>query len=233
MEPLRTVILPVLLIAVVVAVSLYLVKTKDSFQGYLTYEGYDGIMTSSNNTGSNVSSNTDTLASSIIGIMTPSSKNAIGSNTGNNTGSNISSNVNASSIFGNILSNYSDKIFNSTNAELVLDINYDGREQPKQYTSEEHQQADNMQEADISRRDVKYLIKNELMSNLGRTTANQMYFDDDDSDNDNKNNNCTPATMQGVELMKSNKDRKCGPAAVDMSQYVRKDSIPCWGCDIE
>ena len=43
----------------------------------------------------------------------------------------------------------------------------------------------------------------------------------------------SPALEQGKECIQSNPVTDCqrkDPSALDMSDYIRKDSIPCWGC---
>jgi len=43
----------------------------------------------------------------------------------------------------------------------------------------------------------------------------------------------SPSLEQGKECIQSNPVTDCqrkDPSALDMSEYIRKDSIPCWGC---
>jgi len=126
------------------------------------------------------------------------------------------------------MTKYGDKIADATDIELLLDIDYNGREDWPEDISHEHRRAHTMQNDLISMREVKSIIRNELLNNLGKTTGNQLYFDDSKGDN-----TVSPSTQQGSEYVDKKNDRKCGPAAMDMNQYIRKDSIPCWGCDIE
>jgi hypothetical protein len=147
-------------------------------------------------------------------------------------GSNITSNCTdnaTSSILNNILSNYGNKLLDNSTADLTLDINYDGREDWPEYTSHEHEEADEMQDSCVSKREIESIIKNELASKLGRTTGNQMYYDDEEAEAENDDN--SPAIVQGSEHTQARRVRKC--PTIDTNQYVRKDSIPCWGCDIE
>jgi hypothetical protein len=65
-------------------------------------------------------------------------------------------------------------------------------------------------------RDFKTIVHNELLNEQGMTTANsQEYLRD--------------KARRRRENMKLNQKRGCP----DMSEYVRKDSIPCWGCTLE
>ena len=85
--------------------------------------------------------------------------------------------------------------------------------------------------------------------------------DDDDTDNaddadsrDGSMNGCSDATLQGSEYMRRKKSQddctadscnddveaRCPtnpngscPSMPDMSKYIRKDAIPCWGCSID
>jgi len=149
--------------------------------------------------------------------------------TSNVSTSNCTSNASGASdtynILNNILSKYGDKIANSTVAELTLDVNYDGREKclPDD-ASEEHKKAHELLLAAILQRDIDEKIHHELLENMGKTTGNQMYYDDGDDYGDDD----SPSTMQGKEHGKS-----CHKRPIDMNEYIRKDSIPCWGCSIE
>ena len=147
--------------------------------------------------------------------------------TSNACTSNVSGNSSTYNILNNILSKYGDKIANSTVAELTLDVNYDGRDISNNwpnYTSMEHELAEQMQSDALSKRDVKEMIHHELLENMGKTTGNQMYYDDgEDCGNDD-----SPSTMQGREHGMASRKRP-----IDMNEYIRKDSIPCWGCSIE
>ena len=65
-------------------------------------------------------------------------------------------------------------------------------------------------------RDFQSIVHNELLNEQGMTTANsQQYLRD--------------KARRRRENMKPNQKRGCP----DMSEYVRKDSIPCWGCNLD
>jgi hypothetical protein len=69
--------------------------------------------------------------------------------------------------------------------------------------------------------------QNKLLNNMGKATASKVYYDDSQECDDEP----SPCTQQGKELTHAKKGMKC--PTIDTNQYVRKDSIPCWGCDIE
>jgi len=65
-------------------------------------------------------------------------------------------------------------------------------------------------------RDFQSIVHNEVLNEQGMTTANsQEYLRD--------------KARRRKENMKPNRMRGCP----DMSEYVRKDSIPCWGCTLD
>jgi hypothetical protein len=207
-DVIRTIILPILLIAIAVVFGMRYTETFFDIGSM----GSGG----SNNVGSNSS---NILFGKGFNILTSTTNNC-----GSNISSNISSNITASSIYHNIIGQIAD---NSV-AGLKFDMLYDGRSKDKiNYISQEHKDASEAQEDALTSKDVKDMIQNELLSKLSQTTANQMYFDDQEECEDS----CSPATEQGCELDESNRRRKMPP--IDMNQYVRKDSIPCWGCNLE
>jgi len=148
--------------------------------------------------------------------------------TSNVSTSNCTSNASGAStynILNNILSKYGDKIADSTVAGLTLDVNYDGREKClPDNASDEHKAAHDILLATILKRDINEKVHNELLENMGKTTGNQMYYDDGDEECEGD----SPSTMQGKEHRKS-----CHKGPIDMNEYIRKDSIPCWGCSLE
>ena len=80
--------------------------------------------------------------------------------------------------------------------------------------------------ADLARC-LKSDIHNKLLQHLGKATANQMYYDDDSEDECDE----SPATSQGSEHRSAKGFLRQAP--IDMNSYVRKDSIPCWGCNLD
>jgi hypothetical protein len=82
-------------------------------------------------------------------------------------------------------------------------------------------------------KDVQQLVKNEIISQRQTTHINTNSSNADDSE----------STQQGKEYNKSckkncegpcprNKDGTCPPVP-DMSEYIRKDQIPCWNCTLD
>ena len=200
MEVIRKIIIPVLVLVGVIIVGAYTYKKEEGFYATTIVWGTPSTSnaTTSNATTSNVSTS-----------------NACGSNASSSSTYNILS---------NILSKYGDKIADSTVAELTLDVNYDGREKclPDDI-SDEHKKAHDLLADAISKRNITEKIHHELLENMGRTTGNQMYYDDDEDCAED-----SPSTMQGKEHSKA-----CNKKPIDMNEYIRKDSIPCWGCSIE
>jgi len=147
----------------------------------------------------------------------------------NRTGSNLTANSNyANSILNNILLN---ELAERSEAELSLHVNYNNHNQTPEWpshTSQEHEDAEEMQCEEEEKRLKKEEVQNKLCDNLGRTTCNQTYYDDK-KEKDECND--SPAVNQGREQSASKKKMKC--PTIDTSKYVRKDSIPCWGCNIE
>jgi hypothetical protein len=60
-----------------------------------------------------------------------------------------------------------------------------------------------------------------LGQKAGSDTGDEEYEEDDSS---------SPSNYQGREY---NKDSPKNTGKPDMSKYIRKDSIPCWGCNVE
>ena len=70
--------------------------------------------------------------------------------------------------------------------------------------------------------DINEAIKNELMNehNLNKPIVT-----------DSSSTSC--GTAQGKEMLdKNQKDCPQNVQPIDMSEYIRKDSIPCWGCSM-
>lgn len=64
--------------------------------------------------------------------------------------------------------------------------------------------------------DVQSIVHNELLNEQGMTTANSQDYLREKKDRQSANS-------------KPNQKKGCP----DMSEYIRKDSIPCWGCNLE
>uniref|UniRef100_A0A6C0API5 Uncharacterized protein n=1 Tax=viral metagenome TaxID=1070528 RepID=A0A6C0API5_9ZZZZ len=64
--------------------------------------------------------------------------------------------------------------------------------------------------------DFQSIVHNELLNEQGMTTANSQPYLKEKKDRRSKN-------------MEPNQIKGCP----DMSEYVRKDSIPCWGCNLD
>jgi hypothetical protein len=93
-------------------------------------------------------------------------------------------------------------------------------------------------------KDIQKVVRNEILAN--RMTTPMMKEKENDkmfSDDDSEESDCT---MQGKEYEASsqknngedeyrcpkNPDGSCPPVP-DMTKYIKKDAIPCWGCSIQ
>jgi hypothetical protein len=73
--------------------------------------------------------------------------------------------------------------------------------------------------------DIQKLFRNEVLAN--RSTDSSLI----DAASCSSTN--TDSTAQGDEYRcPKNKDGTCPPIP-DMSQYIKKDAIPCWGCSVD
>jgi len=94
----------------------------------------------------------------------------------------------------------------------------DSEEEWPEYVSEQHKIADAQQERMSSMRSAKDAIRNALIDKLGTTTGMQTYYSGNSS-----REGFSSSTNQGKELQNQR---------VNMNDYIRKDSIPCWGCSV-
>lgn len=77
-------------------------------------------------------------------------------------------------------------------------------------------------------RDIQQIVHNELLQNKGMTTANaQPLFQAASKERVLLSED--PSLQQGAEHCNS-RPKVCPK---DMSQYIRKDQIPCWGCTLD
>lgn len=92
---------------------------------------------------------------------------------------------------------------------------------------------------------IQKVVHNELLSQKGMTTGAQMAFLGEKKRKNRRNtedeyeeevieeedtSNDSPSNYQGKEFTR---DCPKNTEKPDMSQYIRKDSIPCWGCRVE
>ena len=87
--------------------------------------------------------------------------------------------------------------------------------------------ADKSQRAALLR-DIQQAVHNELASLKGMTTASSQPLFQTESSNKVLMSD-DPSLQQGAE-MKAARPTYCPK---DMSQYIRKDQIPCWGCTLD
>jgi hypothetical protein len=90
--------------------------------------------------------------------------------------------------------------------------------------------------------DIQKVIRNEILANRStRPVTNQDTSDDDSMDSDDDSwDEESDATAQGQDYRKNSckKEDECATNSqcdplVDMTKYIRKDQIPCWGCNID
>lgn len=77
-------------------------------------------------------------------------------------------------------------------------------------------------------REIRTIVHNEVASELGRTTANSQPF----YQLETKGNaivSSDPSLLQGRELESAKRPTWCPK---NMDDYIRKDSIPCYGCNL-
>jgi hypothetical protein len=90
-------------------------------------------------------------------------------------------------------------------------------------------------------RDIQKVIRNELIANRATEHVKKGCDDDDEEECDSDHGDST-ANAQGRDYKKNSFKKEedacatgggsCGPLK-DMTKYIRKDEIPCWGCNID
>lgn len=82
--------------------------------------------------------------------------------------------------------------------------------------------------------DIQQIVRNECMNEKLMTTAKSQDILKTDKNKDKESDSglCGSqiAEQQGREMAAKRPERPC---PYDMNQYVRKDSIPCWGCTLD
>ena len=91
-------------------------------------------------------------------------------------------------------------------------------------------------------RDIQKVIRNELISNRATQHVKKGGDSEEDCDDDEEEEDKgeSDATHQGRDYKKNSHKKedecsvngKCDPL-VDMTKFIRKDQIPCWGCNID
>ena len=94
---------------------------------------------------------------------------------------------------------------------------------------------------------IQKIIHNELLSQKGMTTGAQMAFlgekgkkkarqeEEEEEEEETDDSNNSPSNHQGHEFKRDcakNTGTRNSCRVPDMSKYIRKDSIPCWGCTL-
>jgi hypothetical protein len=82
-------------------------------------------------------------------------------------------------------------------------------------------------------KDIQKVVRNEILANRNTTPVMDDNSCNSGCDNKNDTNTNTTATIQGKEYAsRCHKDKTCSQQP-DMSQYIKKNSIPCWGCSLD
>jgi hypothetical protein len=79
-------------------------------------------------------------------------------------------------------------------------------------------------------KNIQQIVHNELLSQSGMTTGSQLAFLGQKNKQNGDLDEESPSDYQGKEFAR---DCPKNTSVPDMSKYVRKDSIPCWGCNLE
>ena len=92
----------------------------------------------------------------------------------------------------------------------------------------------NLQERSELLKDIQKLVKNEVLANRSTKpiiSGETRKLPDTDSTAQGKEyeENCYKETEYRCP---KNPDGSCPPVP-DMTQYIKKDAIPCWGCSID
>lgn len=82
-------------------------------------------------------------------------------------------------------------------------------------------------------RDIQKVVRNEILAQRNTTpvinTSDSMHKTDSSDQGKEYNMNCNKSNT--VECPASH-DSTC-PSLPDMSEYIKKDTIPCWGCKLD
>lgn len=112
---------------------------------------------------------------------------------------------------------------------------------PEVSLSESGYNAMKLQKKNDLLKDIQKVVRNEILANRMTTPM----INDKVKESKNDDSEDTDCTMQGKEYESSsqkknddeyrcpkNPDGSCPPVP-DMTQYIKKDAIPCWGCSIQ
>ena len=85
--------------------------------------------------------------------------------------------------------------------------------------------------------DIQKIVHNELLRQKGMTTGAQMAFlgENKTHQEEEEDDINSSANYQGKEYRRDcakNTGTRNSPRVPDMNNYIRKDSIPCWGCTL-
>ena len=88
------------------------------------------------------------------------------------------------------------------------------------------------QRADLLR-DIQKVVRNEILANRLTTPLNEKEHKKSDTDSTAQGKEYEESCYKGTEYRcPKNPDGTCPPVP-DMTQYIKKDAIPCYGCSLD
>jgi hypothetical protein len=82
-------------------------------------------------------------------------------------------------------------------------------------------------------KDIQKIVKNEILANRSTTPLSKDKYDNDDTTSSRQGQEYEGSCHKDSEYRcPKNPDGSCPPVP-DMSQYIKKDAIPCYGCSLD
>jgi hypothetical protein len=82
-------------------------------------------------------------------------------------------------------------------------------------------------------KDIQTVVRNEIIANRNTTPIIPLQPQKSDTDSTSQGKEYENSCYKDTEYRcPKNPDGSCPPLP-DMSQYIKKDSIPCWGCSLD
>lgn len=82
-------------------------------------------------------------------------------------------------------------------------------------------------------KDIQTVVRNEIIANRNTTPIIPLQPQKSDTDSTSQGKEYENSCYKDTEYRcPKNPDGSC-PSLPDMSQYIKKDSIPCWGCSLD
>jgi hypothetical protein len=94
-------------------------------------------------------------------------------------------------------------------------------------------QAMSLQQKSELLKDIQKVVKNEILANRSTTHLTKDKYDNDDTTSSRQGKEYEESCHKDTEYRcPKNPDGTCPPVP-DMSQYIKKDAIPCYGCSLD